>query len=230
MRIIIFLITLVFLLASPAYAGYKTIEDYTKTVQKKVNRNWKPGKEFKVSKKIVAEFTITRAGNLKGLEIVSSSDIPKLDHTVIKAIQKTAPFKPLPYTYEKNEARIQFKFSYNNFKDLSKKDLIKPLKNDEKALIKGFSRGQKLLYRNYKKHVHERIKTNWTRPVNTRKKEVIVLFDVNPGGQIIESEVIKTSGSMLYDDRALRILEDTILRPVPETLNVEKLTFYILLK
>lgn len=230
MRIFTILLSFLCLYACPVYAAkHKNIQHYTNSILNEINHNWKPDKEIYTSKRIIVEFDIDKSGNLDNLEFVKSSNIEKLDTSIINAVQKTAPFDPLPVSYKKDKASVQFTFNFNNFKEKSKKEIKKQFDNQEKQMLEKFSRGQKSLYKKYKSHVLTRVNANWKRPLNTKPKDVFLTFNVKKNqSKLSEIKVLNTSGSRIYDDMSIDALEDTIIREIPETIDdLGAFNFYV---
>jgi protein TonB len=56
--------------------------------------------------------SITRNGEVKGVELKETSGHPLLDHEAMQAIRKGAPYGPLPKAYPKDELNIMVFFQY----------------------------------------------------------------------------------------------------------------------
>ena len=82
---------------------------YMRDLEQRVKRNWEPSKEGD-SKRIVATFTIDRSGKLLDCKITKSSGVPEADKAVKDAIEKTAPFRPLPKEFKGYSVPIEFTF------------------------------------------------------------------------------------------------------------------------
>jgi TonB family protein len=91
---------------------YSYFAPYMKQLQKDIKKNWEPPKYSKTIK-LVTFFTIDKNGELLDLKLIRPSDNEKLNQSTLKAIEKTAPFAPLPEEYEKNTISIEFSFDYN---------------------------------------------------------------------------------------------------------------------
>ena len=90
--------------------------EYMKTMQQDIKKNWNPPKGNN-SKSTTLLFKIAKDGSLKQYSVYKSSGNEEVDEAAIKAIKDTAPFKPLPDAYTKDDIDIQFKFDYNVFKN-----------------------------------------------------------------------------------------------------------------
>lgn len=85
---------------------------YMETVQTKIRKNWHPPKDNN-SKSIQALFSLNRNGELIKSSISKSSGNLEMDKSILNAIKKSSPFKPLPKTYKEPTIDIQFTFDYN---------------------------------------------------------------------------------------------------------------------
>lgn len=85
---------------------------YIAELQRRIKNNWRPPSDSQ-TKRIVAVFSVGRAGNLVGITIKQSSGTPLADQAAVQAIQVSAPFKPLPPNYRGNTIDVLFTFDYN---------------------------------------------------------------------------------------------------------------------
>lgn len=82
---------------------------YIAELQRRIRNNW----ESLPPTRIVTRFYIDCAGSLSGLTVVKSSGNLAQDKAALKAIQDSAPFKPLPVeTSSKTPIPVQFTFDY----------------------------------------------------------------------------------------------------------------------
>lgn len=86
-------------------------DSYMKELKKDIKANWEPpnGKENRI---VVLLFKIAKDGNLISYKIHKSSGIANVDRAALKAVELTAPFKPLPKDFEGQNIDIQFTFDY----------------------------------------------------------------------------------------------------------------------
>jgi TonB family protein len=63
----------------------------------------------------VAEFGITRSGQIGGLQLERSSGVYDVDQDVLKAIRSAAPFAPLPAAYAGQFLRVHLVFPPHRF-------------------------------------------------------------------------------------------------------------------
>lgn len=89
---------------------------YMRDLQQRVKRNWILPKEVS-QKHIVAtvNFTVDRSGRLLDCKITKSSGIPEADKAVKDAIEKTAPFRPLPKEFKGYSTPIEFTFDNTQY-------------------------------------------------------------------------------------------------------------------
>lgn len=81
-------------------------------LEQRIKRNWIPPKGDS-SKRVVITFTIGRDGRLLSKSITKSSGVPLADRAAMKAIELTAPFRPLPPEFKGSSVPIEFTFDYN---------------------------------------------------------------------------------------------------------------------
>lgn len=84
---------------------------YMREVQRKIERNWHPPKN-NTPKQVVVMFKVGRDGSLSALKVVKSSGVAAVDDTAKKAVEKAAPFRPLPPKFKGSHVDIEFTFDY----------------------------------------------------------------------------------------------------------------------
>lgn len=87
---------------------------YMRELQKNIKANWTPPKGNE-SKRVVLLFKIAKDGRLLSVKVFKSSGMFSADEAAIKAVNITAPFKPLPKEFKGKSVDIQFTFDYNVF-------------------------------------------------------------------------------------------------------------------
>ena len=87
---------------------------YMRELQRRIKLNWDPPKGNE-SKRVVLLFKIARDGRLLSCRINKSSGLPSADQAALKAVELTAPFRPLPGDFKGQSIDIQFTFDYNVF-------------------------------------------------------------------------------------------------------------------
>lgn len=87
---------------------------YMRELQRRIKLNWDPPKGNE-SKRVVLLFKIARDGRLLSCKVQKSSGMPSADQAALKAVELTAPFKPLPGDFKGQSIDIQFTFDYNVF-------------------------------------------------------------------------------------------------------------------
>lgn len=85
---------------------------YMRDLEQRIKRNWTPPKGD-TSKRVVILFTIAKDGRLLSKKISKSSGLPLADQAALKAIESTAPFRPLPPEFRGTSVPIEFTFDYN---------------------------------------------------------------------------------------------------------------------
>lgn len=85
---------------------------YMRDLEQRIKRNWFPPKGDS-SKRVVIIFHIAKDGRLLKHEVKKSSGVPLADQAAMKAIESTAPFRPLPPEFKGSYVPIEFTFDYN---------------------------------------------------------------------------------------------------------------------
>ncbi len=87
---------------------------YMRELQRRIKLNWDPPKGNE-SKTVVLLFKIARDGRLLSSRVHRSSGLPSADQAALKAVELTAPFRPLPADFKGQSIDIQFTFDYRVF-------------------------------------------------------------------------------------------------------------------
>lgn len=87
---------------------------YMRELQNRIKMNWDPPKGNE-SKTVVLLFKIAKDGRLLSCRVNRSSGLPSADQAALKAVELTAPFRPLPADFKGQSIDIQFTFDYRVF-------------------------------------------------------------------------------------------------------------------
>ena len=87
---------------------------YMRELQRRIKLNWDPPKGNE-SKTVVLLFKIAKDGRLLSCKVHRSSGLPSADQAALKAVELTAPFRPLPADFKGQSIDIQFTFDYRVF-------------------------------------------------------------------------------------------------------------------
>jgi TonB family protein len=87
---------------------------YMNELQRRIKLNWDPPKGNE-SKTVVLLFKIAKDGRLLSSRVYKSSGLPSADQAALKAVELTAPFRPLPVDFKGQSIDIQFTFDYRVF-------------------------------------------------------------------------------------------------------------------
>lgn len=85
---------------------------YYQQLQQRVRQQWIPG-ITQSSYQTVVYFVVSRSGQIRGLRVVRPSGSTAVDNAALGAIQRAAPFSPLPTGYSGNSVNIVFTFNIN---------------------------------------------------------------------------------------------------------------------
>ncbi|WP_335112864.1 TonB family protein, partial [Nostoc sp.] len=94
------------------------LTSYLKKLQQRVQQEWLPGLSDS-DRRTVLNFTINRSGQVSNLNIAQTSGFSVTDGVALNAIQRSAPFAPLPTGYPKNYINIEFTFDINVYGQLN---------------------------------------------------------------------------------------------------------------
>ncbi|MEH1915819.1 energy transducer TonB [Nostoc sp.] len=94
------------------------LTSYLNKLKKRVQQQWLPGMS-QSNRRTVLNFTINRSGEVNNLNIVQTSGFRVTDEVAMNAIQRAAPFAPLPTGYRKNYIDIEFTFDINVYGELN---------------------------------------------------------------------------------------------------------------
>ncbi|MEH2007393.1 energy transducer TonB family protein [Nostoc sp.] len=94
------------------------ITSYLNQLQQQVKQQWLP-EVSQSSRRTVLNFTVNRSGQLRNLQLAQTSGFNLTDQAALKAIQRAAPFAPLPTGYTSNHIDIQFTFNINVYGQLN---------------------------------------------------------------------------------------------------------------
>ncbi|MEH1934798.1 MAG: TonB family protein [Nostoc sp.] len=94
------------------------ITSYLNQLQQRVKQEWLPGVS-ESSRRTVLNFTLNRSGQISNLKIAQTSGFSVTDQAALNAIQRAAPFAPLPTGYSSNHIHIQFTFDINIYGQLN---------------------------------------------------------------------------------------------------------------
>ena len=86
---------------------------YMRELQNRIKRNWDPPKGDE-DKTVVLLFKIAKDGRLLSCRVDRSSGLSSVDQAALKAVELTAPFRPLPDDFKGKSVDIQFTFDYKN--------------------------------------------------------------------------------------------------------------------
>jgi len=86
---------------------------YSAQVQQLVAQHWRTGDvdpRIQTAPTVIATFELMRDGSARNVQILQGSNIPSLDFSVKRAILDASPFPPIPPSFEREFARVEFWF------------------------------------------------------------------------------------------------------------------------
>ncbi|MEL6439576.1 MAG: TonB family protein [Cyanobacteria bacterium J06621_8] len=86
------------------------LSQYIAAMERRVKPNWNPFHRLD-DRSTVLTFDIQKDGQVTGLRVTRSSGLPDVDRASIEAIQKSAPFPPLPAEFPLESLEITFSFN-----------------------------------------------------------------------------------------------------------------------
>ncbi len=87
---------------------------YMYELDNKLQSNWFPPKNISDGQ-VLLSIDIAKDGSLLNVGVKKSSGNILLDDSAVTAVKESAPFRPLPSTYNGPSINIQFTFDYNNY-------------------------------------------------------------------------------------------------------------------
>jgi TonB family protein len=93
------------------------LSPYLAQLQQRVRQQWIPGLTQR-SQRTVIYFVVSRSGMVRNLQIIGPSGSSVTDQAALGAIQRAAPFAPLPTGYSKNQINIRYTFNINVYGQL----------------------------------------------------------------------------------------------------------------
>lgn len=96
---------------------------YMRELQRRIKSNWHPPVNYD-SKRASVFMKIDKAGNLVACSIYQSSGYKNVDKSVLDAVYKTAPFRPLPDEYNGKTVDIIFTFDYYVFSNKQQRPVV----------------------------------------------------------------------------------------------------------
>ncbi|MBN3926353.1 TonB family protein [Nostoc sp. NMS4] len=94
------------------------LTSYLNKLKQRVQQQWLPGIS-QSNRRTVLNFTINRSGEVSNLNILQTSGFHVTDEVALNAIQRAAPFAPLPTGYPKKYINIEFTFDINVYGELN---------------------------------------------------------------------------------------------------------------
>ncbi len=83
---------------------------YFDEVKRRVKRNWNPSYRVEEYTTFLT-FNIEKSGQITGLRVTQSSGSEKVDQESLEAVQKSAPFAPLPAEFPLEALEVKFSFN-----------------------------------------------------------------------------------------------------------------------
>ena len=83
---------------------------YFAEVKRRVKKNWNPSYRVEDYTTFLT-FNIEKNGQITGLRVTQSSGSPEVDRESLEAVQKSAPFAPLPAEFPLEALEVRFSFN-----------------------------------------------------------------------------------------------------------------------
>ncbi len=106
--------------------GVTDFGPYMRDLQRCIQMNWVPPKDD-ITKRVILLFKIDKTGQLMSSSVYQSSGSPDADRAAMYALQKTAPFKPLPSEFKGESIDIMFTFDYSVWGKTNYKSMHSPI-------------------------------------------------------------------------------------------------------
>ena len=103
--------------SNPGEAGIDARQEvdlgsYLEQLRQRVRRQWIPG-ITQSSRRTVIHFAVNRSGQISQVRVAQPSGFSVTDQAALNAVQRAAPFAPLPPEYTDNYIQIRFTFNIN---------------------------------------------------------------------------------------------------------------------
>jgi periplasmic protein TonB len=88
---------------------------YVDAVRRRVSDNWmkyEVDPRISNANRVYVTFDILRDGSPSNVQLASSSGVPSLDQSAVRAVQRVDRFNPLPPDYSGNRVSVEFYFEY----------------------------------------------------------------------------------------------------------------------
>ena len=88
---------------------------YVQTITRKVSENWlkyEVDPRIQSANRVYITFDIDRSGRPSHIQIEQSSNVPSLDTSAVRALQRIDTFGPLPPDYSGSHVSVEYWFDY----------------------------------------------------------------------------------------------------------------------
>jgi protein TonB len=88
---------------------------YVQSMTRQISQNWLQSlvdNRNQASPRVYVRFVIARDGRVSGVEIQQASNIPSLDRSALRAIERSNPLPALPSDYRGSSVTVSFYFEY----------------------------------------------------------------------------------------------------------------------
>lgn len=168
------------------YTSEVDISSYVRNIQQTINKNWQPPLGTG-TKNVVVLFSIDRNGRVFELKIKKSSKDNKTDEAALVAVNSSSPFGPLPDEYVQDKMDIEFIFDYKIWETLS---------------------NSQMSFNQYLKNLQDRMFAKWGLLGASKQLKTTIVFDLGDKGDIINPEILYSSGDNKFDNLALKTVKD----------------------
>ena len=196
-------------------------KDYIENLQNEIRANWQPPQRNK-SSRIVARFSVAKNGQLLESKIAQSSNNKKADCAALAAIEKSAPFSPLPDTFSGPSIDIEFTFDYNVYAVKASAPncgLSAPYGYNEEKMVPAY-------LEKYQENLKNTIKSNWNPEKDFENSKVAVKFVLAKDGSLISRKISESSNNQKADDAALAAIgKSAPFEPFPAELDKDSYEF-----
>lgn len=168
------------------------LKAYNAELRRRIVSNWTPASK---DKPVAVLFTIGKTGDLLGTGIKKSSGSQQADQEAIQAVEKSAPFPPLPSIYRRNA--LTFYFPLN----IALREIQNPNTSANTAQD-GPDFGPFL------KKMQKRVRQHWHPPQDTVDKTIVLFFTIRQDGRLGDISVKESSGFENADNAAIQAVKD----------------------
>lgn len=203
-------------------------KSYMKNLRKSIKKNWNPPRGDN-SKSTVLLFKLSKDGQLSDCKVNQSSGDEVFDKSAVEAVEKAAPFAPLP-EIAPEYTDVLFTFDYKVFAGQMAAPSSLVFKSTPNSPVR-------LLWKNMKNKEDKKVFKAYLEQVakvliyvqydGKNKNLVRIKFTINKEGNVIFAKVSGSTGDKDFNNQILSKVKTLEFGEIPEQLKLNEITFEI---